>query len=424
MERLLIMSEQIVKTSANHTLPPTNAPSDAITPNSTPEKPNPLDQLVSKAKSVGYLLTDDLIAVIPDAEENMTALEEVFIQLVNLGIEVYSNAEEAEQEKQMRNAQMNGDELDLELDPFDLSAIAADDTISLYLKEMARVPLLTSAEETTLAKLLEKGREAQRHLRRCLPDSEKARKLRAIVRKGERGREHLIKANTRLVVSIAKKYMGQGVPFSDLIQEGNLGLMKAVEKFDYRRGYKFSTYATWWIRQAITRALADQGRTIRVPVHMSDRIRKLHQVSRHLEQTWGRKPTPEELAEEMEIEVAKVRWMLRVSRHPVSLERPVGEEEDSELGNFIEDEDAPTPPDTAYHHLLQEKLEDVLATLTPREARILRLRFGLQNGRSYTLEEVGKKFGLTRERIRQIEGQALRKLRHPRRSRQLRDYLS
>ncbi|MCB0212630.1 MAG: RNA polymerase sigma factor RpoD, partial [Anaerolineae bacterium] len=253
---------------------------------------------------------------------------------------------------------------------------------------------------------------------------DEAFKLKRFMREGDRARDHLIKANTRLVVSIAKKYMGQGVPFSDLIQEGNLGLMKAVEKFDYRRGYKFSTYATWWIRQAITRALADQGRTIRVPVHMSDRIRKLHQISRQLEQVWGRKPTPEELAEHMDLEPAKVRWMLRVSRHPVSLERPVGEEEDSELGNFIEDEDAPTPPDAAYHRLLQEKLEDVLSTLTPREARILRLRFGLQNGRSYTLEEVGKKFGLTRERIRQIEGQALRKLRHPRRSRQLRDYLS
>jgi RNA polymerase primary sigma factor len=307
-----------------------------------------------------------------------------------------------------------------------LSGIAADDTISLYLKEMARVPLLAPAEEILLAKNLEKGRKAQKKLAHTHSryDDETERKLRRYIREGDRSRDHLIKANTRLVVSIAKKYMGQGVPFSDLIQEGNLGLMKAVEKFDYRRGYKFSTYATWWIRQAITRALADQGRTIRVPVHMSDRIRKLHQVSRQLEQVWGRKPTPEELAEHMDLEPSKVRWMLRVSRHPVSLERPVGEEEDSELGNFIEDEDAPTPPDAAYHRLLQEKLEDVLSTLTPREARILRLRFGLQNGRSYTLEEVGKKFGLTRERIRQIEGQALRKLRHPRRSRQLRDYLS
>ena len=292
---------------------------------------------------------------------------------------------------------------------------------------MARVPLLAPAEEILLAKTLEKGRNAQtRFIKKSHKKSlneEETLKLRRYIREGDKARDHLIKANTRLVVSIAKKYMGQGVPFSDLIQEGNLGLMKAVEKFDYRRGYKFSTYATWWIRQAITRALADQGRTIRVPVHMSDRIRKLHQVSRQLEQVWGRKPTPEELAFHMELEPSKVRWMLRVSRHPVSLERPVGEEEDSELGNFIEDEDAPTPPDAAYHRLLQEKLEDVLSTLTPREARILRLRFGLQNGRSYTLEEVGKKFGLTRERIRQIEGQALRKLRHPRRSRQLRDYL-
>ena len=288
---------------------------------------------------------------------------------------------------------------------------------------MARVPLLTPAEETSLAKRLERGHRAERLAARGEQSEDETVRLRREVINGEQARDHLIRANTRLVVSIAKKYMGQGVPFSDLIQEGNLGLMKAVEKFDYRRGYKFSTYATWWIRQAITRALADQGRTIRVPVHMSDRLRKLHHVSRQLEQVWGRQPTPEELAVEMELEPGKVRWMLRVSRHPVSLERPVGEEEDSELGNFIEDVDAPTPPDVAYHRLLQEKLEDVLTTLTPREARILRLRFGLQNGRSYTLEEVGKKFGLTRERIRQIEGQALRKLRHPRRSRQLRDYL-
>ncbi len=388
------------------------------------EEGNVLDELMLKASERGYLITDDLLAAFPDVEDNMAQLEEIFIQLINEGIEVYADTEEAEEEKRLK--EQSGHEIPTPtIDPFDLSGIAADDTISLYLKEMARVPLLTPEEEITLAKSLEKGRKAQKRLGRNGFNTEEDKiRLRRYVRDGDRSRDHLIKANTRLVVSIAKKYMGQGVPFSDLIQEGNLGLMKAVEKFDYRRGYKFSTYATWWIRQAITRALADQGRTIRVPVHMSDRIRKLHQVSRQLEQVWGRKPTPEELADHMDLESSKVRWMLRVSRHPVSLERPVGEEEDSELGNFIEDEDAPTPPDAAYHRLLQEKLEDVLSTLTPREARILRLRFGLQNGRSYTLEEVGKKFGLTRERIRQIEGQALRKLRHPRRSRQLRDYLS
>lgn len=386
------------------------------------QESNILDELLNKATGCGYLTTDDLLAAFPEAEDNMAQLEEIFIQLINQGIEVYADVKEAEEEKRLKEESPNGITIPV-TDPFDLSGIAADDTISLYLKEMARVPLLTPSEEILLAKTLEKGRKAQKKSEKDCHNEEEAAKLRYYIRDGNRARDHLIKANTRLVVSIAKKYMGQGVPFSDLIQEGNLGLMKAVEKFDYRRGYKFSTYATWWIRQAITRALADQGRTIRVPVHMSDRIRKLHQVSRQLEQMWGRKPTPEELAEHMDLDPSKVRWMLRVSRHPVSLERPVGEEEDSELGNFIEDEDAPTPPDTAYHHLLQEKLEDVLSTLTPREARILRLRFGLQNGRSYTLEEVGKKFGLTRERIRQIEGQALRKLRHPRRSRQLRDYL-
>ncbi len=386
-----------------------------------------IEMLIRRGMRQEYLTTDDLLSVFPEAEENLDQLEELFIKLHEMGIEVYNDVGEAEEERELRQMSSLSDEtveVSMEMEPFDLDGIAADDTISLYLKEMARVPLLTPEEERTLAKRLERGRRAQRLLAKGGYTEEEVARLRREVAQGQQARDHLIRANTRLVVSIAKKYMGQGVPFSDLIQEGNLGLMKAVEKFDYRRGYKFSTYATWWIRQAITRALADQGRTIRVPVHMSDRLRKLHQVSRQLEQAWGRKPTPEELAAEMELEPAKVRWMLRVSRHPVSLERPVGEEEDSELGNFIEDIDAPTPPEVAYHHMLQEKLEEVLATLTPREARILRLRFGLQNGRSYTLEEVGKKFGLTRERIRQIEGQALRKLRHPRRSRQLRDYLS
>ncbi|MGQ9457650.1 MAG: sigma-70 family RNA polymerase sigma factor, partial [Anaerolineae bacterium] len=242
------------------------------------------------------------------------------------------------------------------------------------------------------------------------------------VRKGQEAREKLIRANTRLVVSVAKRYVGQGVPLPDLIQEGNLGLMRAVNKFDYRRGYKFSTYATWWIRQAVSRAVSDQGRTIRLPVHMGDSIRRLYRTIHQLEQEWGRPPTPEEIAEAMDLDPRRVRWMLRVSRHPLSLEQPVGEEEDSELGSFIEDDDSTPPPEAADQTLLREKLEELLDTLSPREARILRLRFGLQDGHYYTLEEVGKKFGLTRERIRQIEAQALNRLRHPRRSRQLKDF--
>lgn len=305
---------------------------------------------------------------------------------------------------------------------YDLSGISSSDTVGLYLREMARVPLLSTEEEVSLAIRMESGIEAAQKLDDD-PNTPDRTAWLMLVEDGNDARRHLIQANTRLVVSIAKKYMNRGVPFLDLIQEGNLGLMKAVEKFDYKRGYRFSTYATWWIRQTITRAIADQGRTIRVPVHMSDRIRKLYRVIRDLEQTHGRKPTVEEIASEMELEPRKVQWMLRVSWQPLSLEQPVGEDEDSELGSFIENEQQPTPAQSAYHNLLQEKIEDILSTLTEREAKILRLRFGLQNGRSYTLEEVGQKFGLTRERIRQIEGQALRRLRHPRRSRQLRDYL-
>ena len=244
-----------------------------------------------------------------------------------------------------------------------------------------------------------------------------------MIQDGILAREHLIKANTRLVVSIAKRYMGRGVHFLDLIQEGNLGLMKAVEKYDYHRGFRFSTYATWWIRQTITRSIADQGRTIRVPVHMIDRIRQLYKLTHEMEQKLGRIPTVDELAEEMNLSQRKVQWMLRVSWLPLSLDSPVGDEEDSELGMFVEDDITPTPIQSAYRNMLRDKIEEVLATLSPREARILRLRFGLDNGHTYTLEEVGQKFGLTRERIRQIEGKALRRLRHPRRARQLKDYL-
>jgi RNA polymerase primary sigma factor len=252
---------------------------------------------------------------------------------------------------------------------------------------------------------------------------ERRRSLESSIMDGNSAREHLIKANTRLVVSIAKRYMGRDIAFLDLIQEGNLGLMKAVAKYDYNRGFRFSTYATWWIRQTITRSIADQGRTIRVPVHMIDRIRLMYKVSHDLEQKLGRNPTTQELAAELKISEKKVQWVLKVSLLPLSLESPIGDDEDSELGMFIEDEFSPTPLQSVYQSMLREKLAEVLSTLSPREARILQMRFGLDDGNSYTLEEVGQKFGLTRERIRQIEGKALRRLRHPRRARQLKDYL-
>ncbi len=375
--------------------------------------------LMDKAYAQGYLLTDDIIEAFPQAEQANEQLEELFSFLHGAGIEVYDDQAEVPVKPRSKPRRPEEEE-------FDLSTISTDDTVGLYLKEMARVPLLTTEQEVDLAKRLERGLNAQKKLDKLNGSAsfKKRAELEGHVEDGRGAREHLIKANTRLVVSIAKKYIGRGVPFLDLIQEGNLGLMKAVEKFDFRRGFRFSTYATWWIRQTITRAIADQGRTIRVPVHMSDRIRRLYKAARQLEQVYGRKPTPEEIAHELNLEPRKVQWMLKVSWRPLSLERPVGEEEDTEFGAFIEDDTTPTPTQSAYQNLLKEKVEEVLATLTPREARILRLRFGLQNGRSYTLEEVGQKFGLTRERIRQIEGKALRRLRHPRRSRQLRDYLS
>lgn len=310
-----------------------------------------------------------------------------------------------------------------EEEDFDLGEIASNDTVGLYLKEMARVPLLTTEEEVQLAIRIDAGRQAQAQLAEQ-PGHERSAEWKFLVQDGLNAREHLIKANTRLVVSIAKKFMSRGVPFLDLIQEGNLGLMKAVEKFDHNRGFRISTYATWWIRQTITRAIADQGRTIRVPVHMVDRIRQMYLIMRELEQRSGDKPSVEEVAEAMDCEPSKVQWMLRVSWQPLSLEHPVGKDDDSELGSFIENDREPTPAESASNKMLKEKIDEMLDSLSPREARILRLRFGLQNGQSYTLEEVGQKYGLTRERIRQIEGRALRRLRHPRRSRQLRDYLS
>ncbi len=383
------------------------------------QKRNAFSALLEKGDYQGFILTDDILTVFPEAEEIDERLERLQSIFQNAGIEVYDDISQVPPHL-MRELLLQ------EQQSFDLSTISSDDTVGLYLKEMARVPLLKIDEEVDLATRIERGKKAGARLVKLNGNCSKAKRQRLnfTIEDGLEARDHLIKANTRLVVSIAKKYMCRGVPFLDLIQEGNLGLMKAVEKFDYHRGYRFSTYATWWIRQTITRAIADQGRTIRVPVHMSDRIRRLYKVARELEQDLGRQATPEEIAEVMELDARKVQWMMRVSWRPLSLESPVGEDEDSELGSFVEDNHTPTPTQSTYQNLLCDKIEEVLASLSPREARILRLRFGLQNGRPYTLEEVGQKFGLTRERIRQIEGKALRRLRHPRRSRQLRDYLN
>ena len=292
------------------------------------------------------------------------------------------------------------DKDDVEVENIDLSVpegVSVEDPVRMYLKEIGKVPLLTAEEEIELARKMEEG--------------------------DEEAKKRLAEANLRLVVSIAKRYVGRGMLFLDLIQEGNLGLIKAVEKFDYRKGYKLSTYATWWIRQAITRAIADQARTIRIPVHMVETINKLIRVSRQLLQDYGREPTPEEIADKMDLSVDRVREILKISQEPVSLETPIGEEEDSHLGDFIQDENVPVPAEAAAFTMLREQLEEVLDTLTPREQKVLRLRFGLDDGRARTLEEVGREFSVTRERIRQIEAKALRKLRHPSRSRKLRDYL-
>lgn len=372
-----------------------------------------LQELLEEGREQGYLTIDDILAVFPQPEDCLETIEE-FLQ--EKGIEIL-DAPPADADKGDGNA---GDGTVI----YDLTAIDSDDTISLYLREVSTIPLLTAKEEVQLAKRLERGCQARDQLADENGYSPLERKqLESLVQDGEAARHHLIRANSRLVISLAKKHLGQGVPFLDLIQEGNMGLMRAVEKFDYRRGYKFSTYATWWIRQSVTRAVADQGRTIRVPVHMNDRIRRLYRALHQLEQKLGRSPTPEEIAEELNLPPQKVRWMLRVSQRPLSLEKPVGEESDSELGDFIEDQDIPAPSELASQHLLREEIENVLTALSPREARVLKLRFGLTDGRSYTLKEVGERFGVTRERIRQIEAEALQRLRHPNRSGRLRDYL-
>ncbi len=381
-----------------------------------------LDELLDRATERGYVTAYEILKAFPEAEENLAWLEDLFDYLCEQGIDVYDKAE-ATQEKakevrettQPRKQPLSGGN--------GLNDVPSTDITSLYFHEMGQVPLLTIEEEIKLARQWQRGRQAELRLSRNGHDAREQVRLRREIKAGYAARERLIMANTRLVISVAKRYRGQGVPFHDLIQEGNLGLMRAVDKFDPGLGYKFSTYATWWIRQAVTRALADQGRTIRLPVHMGESIRKINRTAYLMEQDRGRPPSPEEIADEMGLKPGKVRWMLKTARRPLSLQKPVGEEKDSELGSFIEDDDAASPPEAAEQTMLRVALEELLATLSPREARVLRLRFGLQDGHLYTLEEVGRKFGLTRERIRQIEKEALRRLRHPRRSRRLKGYL-
>ena len=391
---------------------------------------NPLEYLLKTGKEHGSITYDEILEVMPAAESNMDLLEDIFSALFDHGIEIAALKDDEDDEEsedtdeateQSASAKGKAQPTQNEID---LSQIEIDDSISLYLKEIGRVPLLTAKEEVQLAKRMELGQFALQRIEGGVEDPVEREQLLWEIRDGERAQEHLIKANSRLVVSVAKKYVGRGVPFLDLIQEGNIGLIRAVNKFDYTRGYKFSTYATWWIRQAVTRAMADQGRAIRVPVHMYEQINRLTRTSRQLVQELGRDPTTEEIAEALEVTPKKVEQVIRVSQRPLSLEMPVGEEEDSYLGDFIEDEEAQSPTDAASQQLLREVIDDIFSSLTPREVRILQLRFGLVDGYSYTLEEVGRKFGVTRERIRQIEAQALGRLRHPSRSRKLRDYLS
>ncbi len=361
------------------------------------------NQLIELGKKRGSLTYGEIVNRLADYDQDPDQLDEFFDGLSELGIEVNNDRDDmslADMEPSRGAGTDEGDEGDERIDLNDLTmppGIKISDPVRMYLKEIGRVPLLSASEEIELAMRIEQG--------------------------DEEAKRRLAEANLRLVVSIAKRYVGRGMLFLDLIQEGNLGLIKAVEKFDYRKGYKFSTYATWWIRQAITRAIADQARTIRIPVHMVETINKLVRISRQLLQELGREPTAEEIAVEMELTPEKVREIQKIAQEPVSLETPIGEEDDSHLGDFIPDDEAPAPADAAAYELLKEQLEDVLDTLTEREENVLRLRFGLDDGRTRTLEEVGKVFGVTRERIRQIEAKALRKLRHPSRSKRLKDFL-
>jgi len=395
-----------------------SSPLDAI----EDEKSRAEEYLLAKSTEQGFVTYDDILAAFPEAEENLEELEDILATLMEAGIEITSSDQDAQALDLPAESPEVEETKEADISFFD--AIEVDDTIGLYLKEIGRVPLLIAEEEVMLAKRMEAGRGAQEQMD-CdgLNIAERTDLMRTVY-DGIAAREHLIRANSRLVISVAKKYIGRGVPFLDLIQEGNIGLIRAANKFNYQLGHKFSTYATWWIRQAVTRAIADQSRTIRIPVHMGDQINKLLRTSHRLTQELGRDPTSEELAKALEVPTRKAEEMLRVARRPLSLEMPTDDEEESELGDFIEDQDSLAPDDEVTSSMLREQLLTILQDLPPREVRILQLRYGLIDGETYTLEEVGKKLGVTRERVRQIEAQALKRLRHPAHSRKLRDFLS
>ncbi|MHB8780843.1 MAG: RNA polymerase sigma factor RpoD [Candidatus Geothermincolia bacterium] len=393
-------------------------------------------RLLSKGQSKGVLTQDEIADSLQSLDLTPEQIDNVYQLLGELGVDILEGPSadslegldeeetEGEEEEEAEEEEEEQREKELEKELELAMKAPTNDPVRMYLKEIGKVPLLTAQEEVDLAKRIEAGELASGRMREevKIPREEK-RKLQRTERDGMVAKKKVVEANLRLVVSIAKRYVGRGMLFLDLIQEGNLGLIRAVEKFDYRKGYKFSTYATWWIRQAITRAIADQARTIRIPVHMVETINKLIRVQRQLLQDLGREPTPEEIAEQMELTPEKVREILKVSQEPVSLETPIGEEEDSHLGDFIEDVEAVVPVDAASFTLLQEQLENVLDTLNEREKKVIQLRFGLIDGHPRTLEEVGREFGVTRERIRQIESKTLSKLRHPSRSQKLKDYL-
>jgi len=390
-----------------------------------------VEDLLLIGRMRGYVTFDDILSIFPEAEENIDQLEDIFSVLMNadipigdvedLGVVGEKEPEEEEEEEEEIDLEKEG-RLTTEEEAY-FRAVEADDTIGLYLKEIGKVPLLVQSEEIELAKRMELGLKAQKELQKDGTDPQRRQELERYVQDGLEARAHLIQANSRLVISVAKKYIGRGVPFLDLIQEGNIGLIRAANKFNYRLGHKFSTYATWWIRQAVTRAIADQSRTIRVPVHMGDQINRLLRVSHRLTQELGREPTTEELAQALDISLRKAEQMLAFARRPLSLDMPTDDEEDSVLGDFIEDEEVVSPVEAVSNSVLQEVIQEILHELPPREVRILQLRYGLVDGETYTLEEVGKKLGVTRERVRQIEAQALSRLRHPTHARRLRDFL-